>query len=170
MKYLLCQAVCLVCFSAIACAQSLRPEDVIRMRKASAEQIGAMVKAKGFKQVPTPRDSPMTVLTYVYQGIENDMKVQRLLLVGWHHHPDYVECEYDVWQQKDVLDWTSQLLKAGFTKTVLGSPDTRGQAPIKMSVFRKNKNGIYCEEQMDSNSGRTRYKFTITRYYQGDTL
>jgi hypothetical protein len=54
MKYLLCQAVCLICFSGIACAQSLRPGDVIGMRKASAQQIDSMVKVKGFKQVPTP--------------------------------------------------------------------------------------------------------------------
>jgi hypothetical protein len=155
----------------MAYAQGLQPEDVVRMRKAGAEQIDSMVKAKGFRQIHTPRDSTMTVNTYVYQGIENEIKVQRLLLVGRRHHSDYVEWQYEVWQRKDALDWTNQLLQAGFKKTVLGSPDTRGRNPVTVSIFRKDNNSIYCEEEMDGDYGRTRYKFTITtKDYKGDAL
>jgi hypothetical protein len=171
MRYILWQVVCLLCYSGMTCAQSLQPKDFVRMLKSGAEQIDSLAKAKGFKKVPAPQVNAMTGIAYVYQGIENDVKVQRLLLAGWHQHPDYVECEYDVWQQKDALDWTNQLLKAGYTKTVLSSPDTQGKPPMTVSVFRKNNNSIYCEEQMDADSGRARYKFTTTsRNYKGGAL
>ena len=170
-KHLFWQLLCLGCLSGTACAQSLGPAELVSLRKASPKRVDSLMKAKGFSQVSAPSDSVNSGVGYVYQGIENGAKVQRLLLVGWHHHSDFVELEYDVWQQKEALGWGDQLLKAGFQKTVPPLSDARGKAGVTISVFRKNNNSIYCQEQMDGNSGRTRYKFDLTtRGYKADTL
>jgi hypothetical protein len=171
MKHLFWQLLCLVCFSRMTSAQTLGPADLVAMRKGGAKHTDSLMKVKGFSQASTPSDSTVSAVTYVYQGIENGTKVQRLLLAAWHHHSDFVELEYDVWQQKDALDWENQLLKAGFQKTVPPSPDTHGQPAVTISIFRKNNNSIYCQEQADGSSGRTRYKFSLTtRGYKADTL
>jgi len=167
MKYMVWQTICLICFSGMAYAQKLEPDDIIAMLKSTPEHIDSLVKAKGFKEVSAPQDSTVSTVIYVYQAIENNTKVQRLLVGGRHHHPDYVEWQYSVWQEKDALDWTNQLLNAAFKKTVAGRVDPRGEPPIITVVFRKDNRVIYCEEQVDSNSGRKRYKFDIsTEYYK----
>jgi hypothetical protein len=170
-KHLFWQLLCLGCFSGIACAQTLGPSELISLRKASPKRVDSLMKAKGFSQASAPSDSANSGVSYVYQGIENGTKVQRLLLVGWHHHSDFVELEYDVWQQKDALGWENQLLKAGFQQTTPPLSNTRGKAGVTLSVFRKNNNSIYLQEQTDGSSGRVRYKFGLTtRGYKADTL
>jgi hypothetical protein len=170
-KHLFWQLLCLGCFSGIACAQTLGPSELVSLRKASPKRVDSLMKAKGFSQASAPSDSANSGVSYVYQGIENGTKVQRLLLVGWHHHSDFVELEYDVWQQKDALGWENQLLKAGFQQTTPPLSDTRGKAGVTLSVFRKNNNSIYLQEQTDGSSGRVRYKFGLTtRGYKADTL
>jgi hypothetical protein len=170
-KHLFWQLLCLGCFSGIACAQTLGPSELVSLRKASPKRVDSLMKAKGFSQASAPSDSANSGVSYVYQGIENGTKVQRLLLVGWHHHSDFVELEYDVWQQKDALGWENQLLKAGFQQTTPPLSDTRGKAGVTLSVFRKNNNSIYFQEQTDGSSGRVRYKFGLTtRGYKADTL
>jgi hypothetical protein len=170
-KHLFWQLLFLGCFSGIAGAQTLGPSELVSLRKASPKRVDSLMKAKGFSQASAPSDSANSGVSYVYQGIENGTRVQRLLLVGWHHHSDFVELEYDVWQQKDALGWEHQLLKAGFQQTTPPLSDTRGKAGMTLSVFRKNNNSIYCQEQTDGGSGRVHYKFGLTtRGYKADTL
>ena len=119
----------------------------------------------------TRGDSARTLGAYVYQGMQNGSKVQRLLLIDWTNHFTKVEVEYDVWQQKDAEDWTNQLLQAGYKKTIMGSPETKDKSPLTVSIFKKGDNGIYCQEQTDSKSGGTVYKFSITpAHFKGSTL
>jgi hypothetical protein len=155
----------------MAYAQNLEPDDVIAMLKSTPERIDSLLKAKGFKEVEAPQDSTATGVIYVYQAIENKTKVQRLLVGGRHHHPDYVEWQYSVWQEKDALDWTNQLLNAAFKKTVAGTFVPRGEPSITSVEFQKADRVIYCEEQMDRKSGRIVYKFVIsTEYYKTENF
>jgi hypothetical protein len=170
-QHLIAQALCLILSCTLLSAQTLQPAEVVSLSKSGPKQADSLLRAKGFSMMSTRSDSTRTLASYVYQGIQRGSKVQRLLLIGWTNHFNKVEVEYDVWQQKDAEDWTSQFLQAGYQKTILGSPETKDKSPVTVTLFKKGNNGIYCQQQTDSKSGGTVYKFSITSAgFKGNTL
>jgi hypothetical protein len=170
-QHLIAQTLCLILSCTLLSAQTLRPAEVVSLSKSGPKQADSLLRAKGFSMISTRGDSTRTLVAYGYQEMQNGSKVQRLLLIGWTNHFANVEVEYDVWQQRDAQDWTNQLLQAGYKKTDLGSPETKDKSPLTVSIFKKGNNGIYCQEQTDSKSGGTVYKFSITpAHFKGNTL
>ncbi|HEX9513123.1 MAG TPA: hypothetical protein VF939_21685 [Puia sp.] len=160
MKKRLFQVLCFLCCSAILCAQNLQINDMIGMRKAGIEQIDSTMKEKGYAKKVVAQNSDFTIITYLYNNVENGLLVQRTLHFSKRPKISYSELEYGVWQKEDALNCIDQLIKTGFKKANLSLPDIGAKSSSTSMLYRKGNNSISYREQ-DDGSNHTIYIFSI---------
>ncbi|WP_188936564.1 hypothetical protein [Puia dinghuensis] len=156
----------LVCGWASGLAQTLSPAAFISLATKKALEVDSFMTQKGFEKKVFSSNDDFSIVNYSYLAKTDSGAIQRSLHVGWRKKLNILELQYGLWQKKEAVDFIDQLLKQGFTKHTVSTPDIGGNSPSKSVHYQKDRLRIDYEE-MDQGEGVKVYIFTIeNEHYQ----